>query len=805
MIRTAATWLGLVSLSQAIYTVQDDYSGPNFFNNFNFFTADDYTHGYVNYVDSQTAAARGLINTNNGVAYMGVDKTNVASGRGRDSVRLESKKTYNTGLFIADFGHMPGGACGEWPAYWTVGPNWPNNGEIDIIEGVNSQTSNAMAVHTGPGCSISASSQQSGTLQYPNCDVNAAGQPGNSGCSIKTSDTTTYGAGFNAAGGGVYAMEMKASTVRIWSFTRANIPADIKAGVPNPDSWARPLAVFGAPCNTSNFIRQQQIVFDITFCGDWAGSVWSSDAVCAPKGASCQAYVQNNPSAFVNSYWSINSLKVYQNNGQPSSTAASTGTAVYTAPGGKVTVGTNNWYPRPRPQGQQQFPPNAIKYQEIGPPVMWQGPNRPKQNVRRNAVPIVDENDVASAPDAEIEEMGPETLDEPEQPAAEEADSDRSSSVELDLEQDSSPTMRRNFAGAKRMGQGQQIQQPAATPPGKQQSTQQRQVVSPSPSKTVPITAAPSYTSTTRVTVTVTVTSYSGRVTSTMIASINRNGSKNKVTNNNVAGPTTVVKTTVPPSAAPKSGSGNNVGGYVPLQANYFTGAGNGNGKSNNAVQPQPQQQEVTTTFTQAMTSTMTKSLGSRGEDATEAPSKLRVKKPRAWYDILEDDLETEISNESAADALETDGDSELPQSQEQQLQERLFILPGELEEELHYHQLDDSSHEDETPDEEEETDSWWDSLFGDHFHVHRDEHHHSHHPQRPHHHGASPVESPEDGDEQLLAAQDLLQEMQRRRADDKKASLLRKELADIELRRVREMLASRRGRHSGRGRNGWW
>ena len=48
------------------------------------------------------------------------------------SVRITSNKSYNSGLFIADFFSMPHG-CSVWPAYWTVGPDWPNAGEIDII------------------------------------------------------------------------------------------------------------------------------------------------------------------------------------------------------------------------------------------------------------------------------------------------------------------------------------------------------------------------------------------------------------------------------------------------------------------------------------------------------------------------------------------------------------------------------------------------------------------------------------------------------------------------------------------------
>jgi hypothetical protein len=33
-------------------------------------------------------------------------------------------------------------------AVWTLGPNWPNNGEIDIMEGVNQVTYNAATLHS---------------------------------------------------------------------------------------------------------------------------------------------------------------------------------------------------------------------------------------------------------------------------------------------------------------------------------------------------------------------------------------------------------------------------------------------------------------------------------------------------------------------------------------------------------------------------------------------------------------------------------------------------------------------------------
>jgi hypothetical protein len=290
----------------AAYTITDTFDSTNFFNEYTFFTGADPTNGFVDYTSDAAANSSSLAGYSNSQVYLGVDSTTVNPPGGRASVRLSSQKSYTHGLFIADIAHMPVG-CGTWPAWWTFGPNWPASGEIDIIEGVNNQAADQITLHTSAGCTMSsAGSLASSTLTSGNCE-------GNDGCSITTANSQGFGTGFNSIGGGVYAMQWESSGIEVWFFPRNAIPADITSGSPNPSGWGTATAAFGGSgCNIDQYFMNHNIVFDTTFCGDWAGqsSVWAS---CAQStgAATCQDYVAANPSAFSNAFWLINSVKVY--------------------------------------------------------------------------------------------------------------------------------------------------------------------------------------------------------------------------------------------------------------------------------------------------------------------------------------------------------------------------------------------------------------------------------------------------------------------------------------------------------------
>jgi len=295
------------------WVIQQIYEGQSFFNAWSFATYPDPTHGQVQYVSKEWAQKSGMVYTNNlGQAIMQVDHwSTLAQGQARNSVRIESYAVYNKGLFILDVDAAPWG-CGVWPAWWTCGPNWPKGGEIDILEGVHDNVHNAVTFHTQPGCYLptpnpktSVGPNSTGWTQGTDCDAYANS---NSGCQTIDTSQASYGTEFNVLKGGVFAMMWANDGIRVWFFHRAAIPADLQGNVPQPNNWGKPVAFLQDNlCSTNQIFYDHQIIFDITFCGDWAGTSYISSG-CP---GTCSERVMQ-PGNFANASWTINSLQVYR-------------------------------------------------------------------------------------------------------------------------------------------------------------------------------------------------------------------------------------------------------------------------------------------------------------------------------------------------------------------------------------------------------------------------------------------------------------------------------------------------------------
>ncbi len=105
-------------------------------------------------------------------------------------------------------------------------------------------------------------------------------------------------------------MEWTSQHIATWMWNENDIPSNAKSNNPNPTTWGVPYGqwIFGSWCPNSHF-KNHQVVFDLTFCGDWDGAVFSNDC---PNDGSCTDYVKNNPKAFTEAYWNINFMKVFQ-------------------------------------------------------------------------------------------------------------------------------------------------------------------------------------------------------------------------------------------------------------------------------------------------------------------------------------------------------------------------------------------------------------------------------------------------------------------------------------------------------------
>lgn len=128
-------------------------------------------------------------------AIIRVDTRDLNTTTGRRSVRVESKKQYDTGLFIFDVKHTPVG-CSTWSMLSMKDRySWPQNGEIDIVEAGNSAiVRSQVTLHTSDGCSMKRiRREQSGTTITNDC---FSGSNNNSGCGV-LKPRASYGQLFN--------------------------------------------------------------------------------------------------------------------------------------------------------------------------------------------------------------------------------------------------------------------------------------------------------------------------------------------------------------------------------------------------------------------------------------------------------------------------------------------------------------------------------------------------------------------------------------------------------------------------------
>lgn len=287
------------------WTLAENYGGSSFLDGWTFYTGGDPTNGQVTFVQDSSLA---YYDSSSNTTILKVDDTtDLASGADRDSTRISSDAQVNeNSIVIADFVHVPYG-CATWPAFWLLGGGtWPEGGEIDIFEGVNLNTANAMTLHTEEGCTHDTSQPETGTAGQTDCYYETNG---NTGCGVTDNSGVSYGDSFNNNGGGVWATLWDSDGISIWFFPRGSIPSDITDNAPDPTGWGTATGYWSfdtGDCSTS-FFSDMSAVFDITLCGDWAGQAAVYSLTCS---GTCSDEVETG-SNFQDAYFSINYVQFW--------------------------------------------------------------------------------------------------------------------------------------------------------------------------------------------------------------------------------------------------------------------------------------------------------------------------------------------------------------------------------------------------------------------------------------------------------------------------------------------------------------
>lgn len=176
-----------------------------------------------------------------------------------------------------------------------------------------------MSLHTSAGCSLASKFNQhevTSNLLHSQC---ASSGSNNQGCGFLDTDPNTYGHEFNLLSGGVFAHLWDNTGIKIWRFSRPNIPADITSKNPDPSTWGTPAANFPATnCDIASHFFEHNLVIDTTLCGDFAGATYGSSgcpgtcgqAVANPANFKCEYLLFNLwqlPVLITRSLWQLQS------------------------------------------------------------------------------------------------------------------------------------------------------------------------------------------------------------------------------------------------------------------------------------------------------------------------------------------------------------------------------------------------------------------------------------------------------------------------------------------------------------------
>ena len=186
---------------------------------------------------------------------------------------------------------------------------------------IDLSSQNQVSLHTNETCIFKKSGEpnQSFNGTWSNCNNEC--DCSKSECGILDNNHESFGIPFNDVNGGYTVLQWlnednnnQYPGIYVWFWPRnsKNIPNSLLSNNPDPTEFGLPHGSFpfGNWCPSSHFYDNVMVI-NTDFCG-WAGNEFNEYSECKNTGLNCVDYVSQNPNDFIDAYWLINSIKIYQ-------------------------------------------------------------------------------------------------------------------------------------------------------------------------------------------------------------------------------------------------------------------------------------------------------------------------------------------------------------------------------------------------------------------------------------------------------------------------------------------------------------